>query len=222
MIGASPPDYDLGTTPPYRSLNRGTGIPPFFPTGRGNEFAVLHETGGVWAITRPQMPGVGVLRWLGFNVPGGLGLDVVDTTTGTRRTYHLDGDSARWFPFPQQGKLVNPQNGEANCVFPVPAIRPIGGQRIIPYAGDTAAVWGIPPRRSYRSVAITAALLAAIAGVRRLCAICFSHAAATRKVHKRAASTLARAIGRGPCRIVLKVNGVSCRVLREVLGGQIR
>ena len=176
-LGASPPDYYLGTNPPYRFSNRRIGMPPFFPIGRGNEFAVLHETGGVWTVGSPwgcEMPWVRALRWLGFNVPGGMGLDVVDATTGATRTYHLDSGSVRWFPFPPQGKIVNPQNGDANCVFPVPAIKSIGGRRIIPYAGDTAAVWSIPPRRSYRAVAITASLLAAIAAGRRLVRFAFA------------------------------------------------
>jgi hypothetical protein len=164
-LDASPPAYDLGTYPPFARSNRSIDIPPFFPIGRGNEFAVLHETGGVWTLGSAwgcEVPWVRALRWLGFNVPGGMRLDVVDATTGAKRTYNLDSDSARWFPFPQHGMMLNPQNGEVNCVFPVPAIKSVGGQRIIPYAGDSAAVWSIPPRRSYRAVAVTAGILAAI------------------------------------------------------------
>jgi hypothetical protein len=162
--------YDLGASP-----LSGTVMPRCTPIGRGNEFAVTYETVGGWwteSSMASKLPGSKLLRKLGFNAPGELGVDVVDATTGKKHTYFLDCDSGRKYTFPQAGKVVIPQTGDANSR--TPAIRSTGGKSVIsPYSGDTAAVWSIPPRRTYRAVWITAGLLAAIAVVRRVARVVF-------------------------------------------------
>jgi hypothetical protein len=149
-------------------------MPHYFPIGGGSQFAVLYETNDGWwtgSSMASRLPGAKLLRILGFNAPGGINVDVVDATNGKKQTCSLDCDSARSYPFPQAGKVVIPQTGDANSF--VPAIKFNGGNDIIPYAGDAAAVWNIPPRRSYRAVALTSALLAAMAAMWHLAPLGF-------------------------------------------------
>jgi hypothetical protein len=133
--------YDLGASP-----LSGTIIPNALPIGRANEFALLYETGNGWQGSSKGSPiaVTGLGRPLALNIPRGLGLDVVNYATGATKTYHLDGRpllsqySFSQFVAPQAGKIL------------------------IPQSDNTAAVWSIPPRRSYRAVAAMAGILAAI------------------------------------------------------------
>lgn len=126
--------YDFGV-----SILSGTVLPHPWPTGRGNQFGLIYETTSGWTGSTKWSGtyGSGLRRSLRLNVPRGLGLDLVDPATGTTRTYHLD-DSWRWFPFPQAGKLL------------------------VPNSDNTAGVWAVPPRQSYRAVAAMVAGLAAM------------------------------------------------------------
>ena len=128
--------YDLGASP-----LSGTVMPNPMPIGRENQFALIYTTGGGWwtgSSMASKIAGTGLGRALGLNIPRGLGLDVVDASTGATKTYHLDG-SAVWHPYPQAGKIL------------------------IPQSNDAVAVWSIPPRRTYRAVLLMAGFLVAVA-----------------------------------------------------------
>ena len=115
-------------------------MPHPLPLGRANQFALTYETSGGWWTGSPKgstVAGTGLGRVLGLNIPRGLGLDVVDAASGITKTYHLDSSGA-WFPFPQAGKIL------------------------IPQSGDAVSVWSVPPHRSYRAVAAMAGILAVV------------------------------------------------------------
>ena len=135
--------YSLGNSP-----LTGTIIPNYLPLSRGNKFAVLYGTEDGWwtgssMASRLPLSAGRFLRKLGFNAPGGLGMDVIDATTGVKTTYHLDCEYS-YYTYPQAGKIVCPRSD------------------------GTAAVWSIPPPRSFRAIAITAGGLAVIAVLSRL------------------------------------------------------
>ena len=128
--------YDLGASP-----LSGTVMPNPLPLGRANQFALMYETGSGWwtgSSMASKIAGTGLGRTLGLNIPRGLGLDVVDASTGATKTYQLD-DSAMWFPYPQAGKIL------------------------ILQSGGKMAVWSITPKRTYRAVWLMAGFLPAIA-----------------------------------------------------------
>ena len=127
--------YDLGV-----SLFSGPVVPQASPNGRPDQFALTYRTdGAMWPASSKAFPlaVTGLGRRYALNVPRGLGLDVVDAGTGIIKTYHLDSGTG-FFQFPQAGKILVTQ------------------------ADGTAAVWSIPPRRSYRAVAAMAGILAAV------------------------------------------------------------
>ena len=148
--------YDLG----------GSGFGPILPepwvTENGQGIALLYDTDSEDWKGSTKSTGAnffGLSRALNLNLPRGLGLDIIDHSTGVTQTVHLDGSNAsysfRSFPLPRAGKILLPQ------------------------AGEVAEVWDIPPQRTYASVKFMAGVFAAIG------LLWYSIAAALRGVERR-------------------------------------
>ena len=135
--------YDLG----------GSGFGPIllepWVTENGQAIALLYDTDSDdWKGSTKSTSKNYFGWWKAFdlNFPRGLGLDIIDHTTGETQTYHLDGSSKFY------------SSGSTHRLFPLPRT----GKILLPKEGEMAEVWDVPPHRTYASVKWMAWVLAAI------------------------------------------------------------